>query len=175
MTGSRNANGLARPAVIVAPVWTHIAQVQQPRAGRIGLAGAENGDGETGTRDRDRGRGPSQGRGRGRETETIMGGSQGLGQDRDLVSGCERVLTRGLAPHRAPVPVRLLARGLAQGRGHDRGRATRELGTENVLADLAPEAEPRVAAGVAVGNASVEERGVVRRMCVFCLSATSTL
>lgn len=165
MTGSRNANGLARPAAIVAPVWTHIAQVQPPRAGRIRLAEAENGDGETGTRDRGPGPGQFQGRGRGRETEIIMGGSQGLGQDRDLASGRERVQTRGPAP----VLVPLLARGLAQGHGHDRGRATGEVGTKNALADLAPEAGPGVVAGVAAGNASVEERGAVRRMCVCCL------
>src|SRR6266702_2563769 len=173
MTVSRYANGLARPAAILAPVWTHIAQPQQPRAGRIRLAEAENGDGGTGTRDR--GPGPFQGRGRGREKEIIMGGSQGLGQDRDLASGPERVPTRGPAPARVPVLVPLLAQGLTPGHGHDRGRATGEAVTENALADLAPEAGPRVAAGVAAGNASVEERGVVRRMCVFCLSVTSSL
>jgi len=160
-TGSRNANGLARPAAIVAPVWTHIAPVQQPRAGRIRLAEAENGNGETGTRDRGPGPGPFQGRGRGRETE---GASQGLGQDPDLASGPERVLTRGPAPPRAPVPVLLLAQDLAQSHGHDRGRATGEVGTENALADLALEAGPGVAAGVAAGSASVEERGAVRRI-----------
>src|SRR6266702_1802906 len=133
MTVSRNANGLARPAAIVAPVWTHIAQPQQPRAGRIRLAEAENGEGGTGTRD------------------------------------------RGPGPARVPVLVPLLAQGLTPGHGHDRGRATGEAVTENALADLAPEAGPRVAAGVAAGNASVEERGVVRRMCVFCLSVTSSL
>jgi hypothetical protein len=142
--------------------------VQRPRAGRIRLAEAESGYGETGTRDRGPGPGLSQGQGQGREKEIIMvGGSQGLGQDRDLVSGRDRVLTRGPALPRAPVLVPLR---LAQGHGHDQGRATGEVFTENVLADLVPEAGPRVAAGVAAGNASVEERGVVRRMCVSCLS-----
>ena len=97
-----------------------------------------------------------------------MGGSQGPGQDQDLVvSGREHVLTRGPALPPAPVPVLHLAQDLAR---HDRGRATGEVDTENALADLALEAGPRVAAGVAVRNASVEERGAVRRMCVFCLS-----
>ncbi|KAH9067541.1 hypothetical protein EDB87DRAFT_4140 [Lactarius vividus] len=91
-----------------------------------------------------------------------MGGSQGLGQDRDLVSGRERVLTRG--PPRAPVPAPLLVQGLAPGHGHDRGRATGELVTENAPAGLVPEAGPRVVAEVAAGNASVEEREVVRRI-----------
>ena len=162
MTGSRNANGLARPDAIVAPVWTHIAQVQQTRAGHIGLAEAENGYGETGTRDRGPGLGQFQGRGPGRE----MGvSSQGLGRDRDLASGRECVQTRGPAPALVP----LLAQGLAQGHVHDRGRATGEVGTENAIADLAPEVRPGVVAGVVAGNVSVEERGVVRRMCVFCL------
>ena len=165
MTVSRNANALARPAAIVVLVWTHIAQLQRRHAGRIRLAGAENGGGGTGTRDR--GRGPFQGRGRGRETGIIMGGSQGLEQDRDLASGHERVPTRGPAP--VPVPL------LAQGHGHDRGRATGEPATENAPAVLAPEAGPGVAAGVAAGNVSVEEREVVRRMCVFCFSITSSL
>ena len=162
MTASRNANGLARPAAIVAPVWTHIAQVQRTRVGHIGLAEAGNGYGETGTRDRGPGPGQFQGRGRGRE----MGGSQGLGRDRDLASGRECVQTRGHGPALVP----LLAQGLAQGHGHDRGRATGELGTENAIADLALEAGPGVVAGVEVGKENVEERGVVRRMCVFCLS-----
>ncbi|KAI9441734.1 hypothetical protein H4582DRAFT_2208165 [Lactarius indigo] len=87
-----------------------------------------------------------------------MGGSPGLGQDRDLVSGRERVLTRG--PARAPVLAPVLVQGLAPGHDHGRGRATGETVIENALADLALEAEPRVVAGVAVGNASVEERGV---------------
>ena len=159
MTVSRNANGLARPAAIVVPVWTHIAQLQQRHAGRIGLAEAENGGGRTGTRDRGLGPGPFQGQGRGRG----MGGSQGLGQDRDLASGRERIPTRGPAL----VPVPLLAQGL--------GRATGEPVTKNAPAVLAPEAGPGVAAGVAARNPNAEEREVVRRMCAWCLSTTSFL
>jgi hypothetical protein len=157
MTVSRNANGLVRPAAIVVPVWTHIAQLQQHHAGRIELAEAENGRERTGTRDR--GLGPGPFRGRGRE----MGDSQGRGQDRGLASGRERVLTRGPAP----VPVPLLAQG--------HGRATGEPVTENAPIILAPEAGLGVAAGVAARNPNAEEREVVRRMCVFCLSITSSL
>lgn len=173
MTVNRNANGLARPAAIVAHVWTHIARVQLRHAGRIGLAEAENGGGGTGTRDRGPGPGLFQGRGRGRETEITMGGSQGLGQDRDLASVRGRVLTRG--PARAPVPAPLLAHGLVQSLVHDQGRGTGEPVIGNAPAALAPGVGPGVVAGVAVGNESVEEREVVRRMCVFCLFIISSL
>ncbi|KAI0302436.1 hypothetical protein B0F90DRAFT_1667620 [Multifurca ochricompacta] len=112
-----------------------------------------------------RGQGQGQDRGQGRETKVTKGDNQGHEQDQNLVGEGARVLTRD----RGPALLQGLALGLAPGHGHDRSpgqsRAIREAFTENAHARLALEARPRVAAGVAVGNASGEEREVAKESC----------